>query len=93
MFVFWVLQTACFGVYSTTGNLAAGHTFIAMICKFLLKFSGYQALTFCCEKSCSMAAVSVVDPAVFCDVLTKCSSRFIDDVSTMGSTKRTVHNY
>lgn len=32
MFIFWVLQTACFGLYSTTGNLAAAHTFIAMIC-------------------------------------------------------------
>ena len=44
MFVFWVLQTACFGLYSTTGNLAAGHTFIAMICKFLSEFSGSEEL-------------------------------------------------
>ncbi|GJE90048.1 MFS transporter, sugar porter [Phanerochaete sordida] len=34
MFVFYVLQTACFGLYSTTGNLAAAHTFIAMIFLF-----------------------------------------------------------
>jgi hypothetical protein len=33
MFVFYVLQTACFGLYSETGNLAAAHTFIGMICK------------------------------------------------------------
>ncbi|KIP06118.1 hypothetical protein PHLGIDRAFT_128472 [Phlebiopsis gigantea 11061_1 CR5-6] len=34
MFVFYVLQTACFGLYSETGNLAAAHTFIAMIFLF-----------------------------------------------------------
>ena len=33
MFVFWVLQTACFALYSETGNIAAAHTFIAMICE------------------------------------------------------------
>lgn len=32
MFVFWTLQTACFGVYSETGNTHAAHTVIAMIC-------------------------------------------------------------
>ncbi|EIW63670.1 hexose transporter [Trametes versicolor FP-101664 SS1] len=31
MFVFWVLQTVCFGLYSETGNITAAHTFIAMI--------------------------------------------------------------
>ncbi|TBU44547.1 general substrate transporter [Dichomitus squalens] len=31
MFVFWVLQTVCFALYSETGNIAAAHTFIAMI--------------------------------------------------------------
>ena len=34
MFVFWVLQTACFALYSETGNIAAAHTFIAMICEW-----------------------------------------------------------
>ncbi|RPD54434.1 general substrate transporter [Lentinus tigrinus ALCF2SS1-7] len=34
MFVFWVLQTACFALYSKTGNIAAAHTFIAMIFLF-----------------------------------------------------------
>ncbi|KAM5536734.1 hypothetical protein V8D89_009661 [Ganoderma adspersum] len=34
MFVFWVLQTACFALYSETGNIAAAHTFIAMIFLF-----------------------------------------------------------
>lgn len=33
MFVFWVLQTACFAVYSETGNMTAAHAFIAMICE------------------------------------------------------------
>ena len=33
MFVFWVLQTVCFALYSETGNIAAAHTFIAMICE------------------------------------------------------------
>ncbi|KAI1783953.1 general substrate transporter [Ganoderma leucocontextum] len=32
MFMFWVLQTACFAVYSETGNITAAHTFVAMIC-------------------------------------------------------------
>ncbi|KAI0744334.1 general substrate transporter [Daedaleopsis nitida] len=31
MFVFWVLQTVCFAIYSETGNIVAAHTFIAMI--------------------------------------------------------------
>ncbi|OSC96750.1 general substrate transporter [Trametes coccinea BRFM310] len=31
MFVFWVLQTACFALYSEKGNITAAHTFIAMI--------------------------------------------------------------
>ncbi|KAL1941933.1 hypothetical protein VTO73DRAFT_6463 [Trametes versicolor] len=34
MFVFWVLQTVCFGLYSETGNITAAHTFIAMIFLF-----------------------------------------------------------
>ncbi|KAH8107644.1 general substrate transporter [Cristinia sonorae] len=34
MFVFWTIQTACFAVYSVNGNLAAAHTFIAMIFLF-----------------------------------------------------------
>ncbi|CAL1706001.1 unnamed protein product [Somion occarium] len=34
MFVFWTLQTACFALYSEKGNVAAGHTFIAMIFLF-----------------------------------------------------------
>ncbi|TCD67310.1 hypothetical protein EIP91_000280 [Steccherinum ochraceum] len=34
MFVFWTLQTVCFALYSTRGDLAAGHTFIAMIFLF-----------------------------------------------------------
>ena len=32
MFVFWTLQTAFFGLYSTTGNTQAAHTVIGMIC-------------------------------------------------------------
>ena len=32
--MFWVLQTACFALYSETGNIAAAHTFIAMICEW-----------------------------------------------------------
>lgn len=35
MFVFWTLQTVCFALYSTRGDLAAAHTFIAMICEFV----------------------------------------------------------
>ncbi|OJT06916.1 hypothetical protein TRAPUB_2236 [Trametes pubescens] len=38
MFVFWVLQTVCFGLYSETGNITAAHTFIAMICDPVLRF-------------------------------------------------------
>ncbi|KAH9859167.1 hexose transporter [Lenzites betulinus] len=34
MFVFWVLQTACFALYSEHGNLVAAHTFIAMMFLF-----------------------------------------------------------
>lgn len=34
MFVFWTLQTTCFALYSVHGNLAAAHTFIAMIFLF-----------------------------------------------------------
>ncbi|KAI0075843.1 general substrate transporter [Panus rudis PR-1116 ss-1] len=34
MFVFWTLQTTCYALYSETGNVAAGHTFIAMIFLF-----------------------------------------------------------
>ncbi|KAI9057962.1 hexose transporter [Trametes sanguinea] len=34
MFVFWVLQTACFALYSEKGNITAAHTFIAMIFLF-----------------------------------------------------------
>ncbi|KAI1783134.1 general substrate transporter, partial [Ganoderma leucocontextum] len=34
MFVFWVLQTACFAVYSETGNITAAHTFVAVIFLF-----------------------------------------------------------
>lgn len=34
MFVFWVLQTVCFALYSETGNVTAAHTFIAMIFLF-----------------------------------------------------------
>ncbi|KAH9892420.1 hexose transporter [Cubamyces lactineus] len=34
MFVFWVLQTACFALYSVKGDIAAAHTFIAMIFLF-----------------------------------------------------------
>ena len=33
MFVFYLLQTICFALYSKYGNLAAAHTFIGMICK------------------------------------------------------------
>ena len=33
MFVFWVLQTACFALYSEKGDIKAAHTFIAMICE------------------------------------------------------------
>ena len=33
MFVFWTAQTACYAVYSETGNQAAAHAFIAMICE------------------------------------------------------------
>ncbi|KAI0093090.1 general substrate transporter [Irpex rosettiformis] len=31
MFIFWTLQTVCFALYSEHGNIAAAHTFIAMI--------------------------------------------------------------
>ncbi|KAI0746168.1 general substrate transporter [Earliella scabrosa] len=34
MFVFWVLQTACFALYSEHGNVTAAHAFIAMIFLF-----------------------------------------------------------
>ncbi|KAI0355806.1 hexose transporter [Trametes cingulata] len=34
MFVFWVLQTVCFALYSEHGNITAAHTFIAMIFLF-----------------------------------------------------------
>ncbi|THG97857.1 hypothetical protein EW026_g4236 [Hermanssonia centrifuga] len=34
MFVFWTLQTVCFALYSVHGNIAAAHTFIAMIFLF-----------------------------------------------------------
>ncbi|KAI0762183.1 general substrate transporter [Trametes elegans] len=34
MFVFWVLQTACFALYSEKGDIRAAHTFIAMIFLF-----------------------------------------------------------
>ncbi|EMD33795.1 hypothetical protein CERSUDRAFT_87123 [Gelatoporia subvermispora B] len=34
MFVFWTLQTICFALYSEHGNIAAAHTFIAMIFLF-----------------------------------------------------------
>ncbi|KAF7790702.1 hypothetical protein EIP86_001658 [Pleurotus ostreatoroseus] len=42
MFVFWTLQTACFALYSVHGNIAAAHTFIAMI--FL--FYGFYDIAF-----------------------------------------------
>ncbi|KAF8962002.1 hexose transporter [Flammula alnicola] len=34
MLVVWVLETVCFALYSETGNVAAAHTFIAMIYLF-----------------------------------------------------------
>ena len=46
MFVFWVLQTACFALYSETGNIAAAHTFIAMICEwsqFIMRLETLEA--------------------------------------------------
>jgi len=42
MFVCWTLQTACFALYSTTGNTKAAHTVIAMI--FL--FFGFYDIAF-----------------------------------------------
>ncbi|KAI0699884.1 general substrate transporter [Cerioporus squamosus] len=42
MFVFWVLQTVCFALYSETGNVTAAHAFIAMI--FL--FYGFYDIAF-----------------------------------------------
>jgi len=39
MFVFWTLQTACFGLYSTTGNTYAAHAVIGMI---FLYFGAYD---------------------------------------------------
>jgi len=42
MFIFWTLQTACFALYSTTGNTRAAHTVIAMI--FL--FYGFYDIAF-----------------------------------------------
>ena len=39
MFVFWVLQTACFALYSETGNVTAAHAFIAMICEWLFQLA------------------------------------------------------
>ena len=39
MFVFWTLQTACFALYSTSGNTQAAHTVIAMICTSTLCLS------------------------------------------------------
>ena len=47
MFVFYVLQTACFALYSEHGNLAAAHTFIAMICKHFLYAICVYELIYC----------------------------------------------
>lgn len=43
MFVFWVMQTVCFALYSVHGNIAAAHTFIAMICECSGTASAYEA--------------------------------------------------
>ncbi|KAH9915058.1 general substrate transporter [Epithele typhae] len=40
---FWVLQTACFAIYSTRGDVVAAHTFIAMIFLF---YTFYAILPF-----------------------------------------------
>ena len=48
MFVCWTLQTACFGLYSTTGNTKAAHTVIAMICTSTLCLPSIMSLIFCC---------------------------------------------
>ncbi|KAI8972167.1 hexose transporter [Trametes punicea] len=48
MFVFWVLQTACFALYAEKGNIVAAHTFIAMIFLFyaFCELSLLSALSF-----------------------------------------------
>lgn len=59
MFVFWTLQTVCFALYSIHGNLAAAHTFIAMICTFTDLFPHPTALTaWATLQSCSTDSVS-----------------------------------
>ncbi|KAI1787461.1 general substrate transporter [Ganoderma leucocontextum] len=46
MFVFWVLQTACFAVYSETGNITAAHTFVAVIFLFYAFYDVRQPIAF-----------------------------------------------
>ena len=48
MFVFWTLQSACFALYSRTGDTKAAHTVIAMICRSKLSLSSLLTLIFCC---------------------------------------------
>ena len=48
MLVFWTLQTACFGLYSQTGNTAAAHAVIAMICTSTLCLFFYVEIDLLC---------------------------------------------
>ena len=62
MLVFWTLQTACFALYSTTGNTKAAHTVIAMICTFnslCLIHNDINLLLYLLLKSCFTDSVSI----------------------------------
>ena len=63
MFVFWTLQTVCFALYSERGDLAAAHTFIAMICESLSLPEVFVEIDGCVHtQSCSTVSVSNLYP-------------------------------
>ena len=81
--MFWVVQTICFALYSETGNLAAAHTFIAMICE-LADFGIYTSvlkLVSLPVQSCSTHSVSALIPISSVDNVLMCSA---DDVRHSG---------
>jgi hypothetical protein len=79
MFVFWTLQTACFGLYSTTGNTQAAHTVIAMICTSTLCLSSIMILILCDIKVLFYGFCEYISAFFFC-YLNHSDINFADDV-------------
>ena len=80
MFIFWTLQTACFALYSTTGNTHAAHTVIAMICTSTLCPSLVMTLIFCCTIESLVLRFLWVHFGILFFLSTHTDIKFADDV-------------